>query len=275
MPVVGTGAYQAVEWKTGEHVRFVRNPNYTGPKGYQDEVFIQFFGTEAAMTEALKTGEIDYARNVTADQFDSLKGLPNIVSVESTLAAEANAFTQLNFNTYSKPIEGGGASTTALQDPLFRDALGYAIDKPALVDRVLSGHGLAGSTILPPAMANGVWHLEPANPRTFDIAVAKQKLEAAGYKLDGERQAPRQGEQADQPADARSRHRDHVRAECRVHHRLVGGTRHRRDDAVARSGRGDRPRDATGRRSARQGRLRRRHLELGGRRRSRTRCSRS
>jgi len=67
---------------------------------------------------------------------------------------------------------------------LFRDALGYAIDKPALVDRVLSGHGLAGSTILPPAMANGFWHLDPANPRTFDIAVAKQKLEAAGYKLD-------------------------------------------------------------------------------------------
>jgi peptide/nickel transport system substrate-binding protein len=184
VPVVGTGAYQAVEWKTGESIRMVRNPNYNGPKGYPEEVFIQFFGNEAAMTEALKAGDIDYARNVTADQFDSLKGLPNIVTIESTVAAEANAFTQLNFNTYSKPIEGGGASTLALQDPVFRDALGYAIDKPALVDRVLSGHGIAGSTIIPPAMANGFWHLDPANPRTFDIALAKQKLEAAGYKLD-------------------------------------------------------------------------------------------
>jgi peptide/nickel transport system substrate-binding protein len=33
-------------------------------------------------------------------------------------------------------------------------------------------------------MANGFWHLDPANPRTFDIALAKQKLETAGYRLD-------------------------------------------------------------------------------------------
>jgi peptide/nickel transport system substrate-binding protein len=183
-PVVGSGAYQTVEWKTGEYVRMVRNPNYWGKKGYEDEVFFQFFSNEGAMTEALKAGDIDYARNVTADQFDSLKGLPNIVPVESALAGEANAFTQLNFNTYSKPIEGGGASTKALQDPVFRDALGYAIDKQALVDKVLGGHGLVGSTIIPPAMAGGKWHLDPPNPRTFDIELAKSKLDAAGYKLD-------------------------------------------------------------------------------------------
>ena len=51
VPVVGTGAYQAVEWKTGEYVRFVRNPNYQGPtpKSYQDETFIQFFKDEGAL----------------------------------------------------------------------------------------------------------------------------------------------------------------------------------------------------------------------------------
>jgi peptide/nickel transport system substrate-binding protein len=186
VPVVGTGAYQAVEWKTGEYVRFVRNPNYQGPtpKSYQDETFIQFFKDEGAMTEALKSGDIDYARNVTSDQFESLKTQPNVVVAESTTAAEANAFTHLVFNTYSKPIEGGGASTTATRDPAFRDALGYAIDKPALVDKVLGGHGVAGSTIIPPAMSGGLWHLDPASPRTFDLDVARQKLDAAGYKLD-------------------------------------------------------------------------------------------
>ena len=152
------------------------------------------------MTEALKAGDIDYARNVTADQFDSLKGLPNIVTVESSLGAEANAFTQLNFNTYSKPIKGGGASTKALQDPAFRDALGYAIDKQALVDKVLGGHGLVGSTIIPPAMAGGKWHLEPTNPRTFDIELAKSEARRRRLQARRERQAPRQGRQADQPA---------------------------------------------------------------------------
>jgi peptide/nickel transport system substrate-binding protein len=184
-PVVGTGPYQAVEWKTGEYVRMVRNPNYQGPtpKSYQDETYIQFFKTEAAMVEALKSGDIDYARNVTADQFESLKGQPNIVVAESTVAAEANAFTHLVFNTHA-PIKGGGSSTSAVRDPAFRDALGYAIDKAALVDKVLGGHGVVGSTYIPPAMSGGFWHLEPSNLRTFDLSVAKQKLEAAGYKLD-------------------------------------------------------------------------------------------
>jgi peptide/nickel transport system substrate-binding protein len=183
VPVVGTGPYQAVEWKTGEYVRMVRNPNYLGPKSYQDETYIQFFKDEGAMTEALKSGDIDYARNVTSDQYESLKGQPNIVALESTTAAEANAFTHMVFNTYSKPIEGGGASTTAVQDPAFRDALGYAIDKPALVDKVLGGHGIVGSTIIPPAMSNGFWHLDPPNIRTFSLDVAKQKLDAAQYPL--------------------------------------------------------------------------------------------
>jgi len=183
VPVVGTGPYQAVEWKTGEYVRFVRNPNYLGPKSYQDETYIQFFKNEAAMTEALKSGDIDYARNVTSDQFDQLKTQPNVVVAESTVAAEANAFTHLVFNTH-EPIKDGGASTSAVRDPAFRDALGYAIDKPALVDKVLGGHGVPGSTIIPPAMAGGLWHLEPSNPRTFDLDVARQKLDAANYKLD-------------------------------------------------------------------------------------------
>ena len=207
-PIIGTGPYQVAEWKTGEYVRMVRNPNYWGPKGYEDEIFFQFFKNEGAMTEALKAGDIDYARNVTSDQFDSLKGLPNIVTVESSLAAEANAFTQLNFNTYSKPIKGGGASTKALQDPAFRDALGYAIDKPALVDKVLGGHGLVGSTIIPPAMAGGKWHLEPTEPA--DLRHRARQAEARRRRLQArrQRQAPRQGRQADQPADGRAQRLD-------------------------------------------------------------------
>ena len=266
-PIVGTGPYQVAEWKTGEYVRMVRNPNYWGPKGYEDEIFFQFFKNEGAMTEALKAGDIDYARNVTSDQFDSLKGLPNIVTVESSLGAEANAFTQLNFNTYSKPIKDGGASTKALQDPVFRDALGYAIDKPALVDKVLGGHGLVGSTIIPPAMAGGKWHLEPTNPRTFDIELAKSKLDAAGYKLDANgKRLDKEGK----PINLRMvvpERLDDLQRERGVHHRLVERARHRHDDAGARQRRRDRPRDPAGRRSAGQGRLRRRDLELGRRRR--------
>ncbi len=81
-----------------------------------------------------------------------------------------------------KTIPGGGPSTKALLDPAFRDALGYAVDHQALVDRVLGGYGDVGTTIVPPVLTQ--WHVEPTDIRKFDIELAKQKLDAAGYKLD-------------------------------------------------------------------------------------------
>ena len=77
------------------------------------------------MVQALKSGELDYAHGINADQFDSLKTEPDVTVVNGV----TNGWTMLNINSYNGDIPGGGASTTALRDPKFRDALGYAIDK--------------------------------------------------------------------------------------------------------------------------------------------------
>jgi len=181
-PLVGTGPYQAVEWKTGEYIRFKRNPNYWGTQGAADEVIIQFFGSADTMVQALKAGEIDYARGVNSDQFTALKGQPNIQPVNGT----SNGWTEIGFNTYGtgtgKTIKDGGPSTKALQDPAFRDALGYAVDKQTLLDKVVGGYGTLGTGPVPPVLTQ--WYSPPNDVRTFDLAVAAQKLDAAGYHLD-------------------------------------------------------------------------------------------
>ena len=179
-PIVGTGPYQAVEWKTGQYIRFARNPNYWGNRGAADEVDIRFFpDAQDTMVQAFKRGELDYIRNPSAQQFDQLKALPGVTAVE----APATGFTELGFNTYAKDIPGGGASTKALRDPAFRDALGYAIDKQAILDKVYHGKGTVGTTMVPPYYVQ--YHVDPTSPRTFDINLAGQKLEAAGYVLNG------------------------------------------------------------------------------------------
>jgi peptide/nickel transport system substrate-binding protein len=97
-------------------------------------------------------------------------------------------FTPLIFNTrgakegpaYEGGPVGPGASTDALADPAFRDALGYAIDHQALVDKVLDGHGKPGlGPVAPSDTVNFTGLSEVA--RTFDVELAKQKLDAAGY----------------------------------------------------------------------------------------------
>jgi peptide/nickel transport system substrate-binding protein len=182
-PLVGTGPYQLVEWSTGQFARFVRNPNWYGQQGFADEVVLRFFPDQTdVMVQALKAGELDYAHDVNADQFKALATDP----LYATVAGKANGWSQLAFNTYGtgtdKTIKGGGPSTKALLDPKFRDALGYAVDHQVLVDRVLGGYGDVGSTIVPPVLAD--WHVEPTTPRHFDIELAKQKLDAAGYTTD-------------------------------------------------------------------------------------------
>ena len=190
-PIVGSGPYQAQEWQTGQFVRFAKNPNWIGPELAADEVVMQFFETEDTMAQALRNGELDYAQNLLSDQFDQLQGVEDI----TTVAGTANGFTELGFNTYGtgtgNTIEGGGPSTPALLDPVFRDALGYAIDKELLVERVLGGYGEPGTTQVPPFQAQ--WHKEPDTVRTFDIAEADRRLTAAGYTMSGDQRLDKEG----------------------------------------------------------------------------------
>jgi peptide/nickel transport system substrate-binding protein len=182
-PLVGTGPYTLAEFKTGQFARFVRNPHYWGQQGFEDQVVLQFFQNTDTMVQALKSGALDYAHGVNADQFKALKTDP----AYTTVAGKLNGWSQLAFNTYGtgtgKSIKNGGPSTQALLDPAFRDALGYAVDKQALVDRVLGGFGDVGTTPIPPVLSD--WHVEPTTPRTFNIDLAKQKLATAGYTVDG------------------------------------------------------------------------------------------
>ncbi len=183
-PLVGTGPYTLAEWKTSQYARFVRNPNYWGKQGAADEVVIQFFKGADTMVQALKAGEIDFAWNPTPDQLKALQTDPKM----KTVVGSSNGWTQLAFNEYGastgKLTPGIGPSTKALWDPAFRDALGYAIDKKVLIEKVLGGFGDVGTTVIPPVI--GKWHVEPDHPRTFDIALANQKLAAAGYPLDSQ-----------------------------------------------------------------------------------------
>jgi len=113
-PLVGTGPYILQEWKTGQYARFTRNPEYWGPQGFADEVVIQFFQNADTMVQALKSGELDYARGVNADQLKQLQADPAF----GTVVGKANGWSQLAFNTYGtgtgKTIKGGGPSTQAL-----------------------------------------------------------------------------------------------------------------------------------------------------------------
>ena len=175
-PVIGSGPFQIAEWQRGTSARFVRNGFSWREQPYIDTVEFRFYRDESSMAAALRRGEIDYARDIAPDDFDGLDDDPEIVGVQGA----ATGFTHLAFNTYAQPIDGGGASTAAVRDPAFRDALGYALDLDAIIDAAVDGHATPGTTLIPPAVVP--FHTDPSQPRRFDVDEARDRLEAAGYR---------------------------------------------------------------------------------------------
>ncbi|RVD49759.1 ABC transporter, partial [Mesorhizobium sp. M2D.F.Ca.ET.140.01.1.1] len=74
----------------------------------------------------------------------------------------------------------GAGSSKALQDPAFRDAIGYAIDQKAIVDRAFRGLAEPGVGLVPPSAADYYSDLNDVR-RHFDLAEAGRRLDDAGY----------------------------------------------------------------------------------------------
>ncbi|TGU54176.1 ABC transporter, partial [Mesorhizobium sp. M00.F.Ca.ET.186.01.1.1] len=100
-------------------------------------MILQYVTTIDSVAQGLKSGDLDYGSGLTAAQWADLSKDPNIKVGESRVEQR----NYLAFNTLS---EKGAGSTKALQDPAFRDAIGYAIDQKAIVDRAYRGHADPG-----------------------------------------------------------------------------------------------------------------------------------
>ena len=178
-PTVGSGPYVMVEHRPGQFTRLQANPNWYGGVRPVDEIIFKVFNNPDALGQALKSGEIDLAHGLDLGVYESLQGIPEITTVSSTPAS----FSEVAFNTGAALADGTpiGDGNELLKNKAVRQALSWAIDKQAIVDKVLGGQGLPGTTIIPPLYPQ--WHLDPANPFGYDPAKAGQLLDAAGFPV--------------------------------------------------------------------------------------------
>jgi peptide/nickel transport system substrate-binding protein len=195
VPAIGSGPYDLVEWQKGQFVRLEANTQYWGGQPHVDEVIYRIFNNEDALVQALKSGEVDYADQLSANLYKSLEGADGITQH----AGVVNSFDELGMNTGSASQAAGpnfqphGDGHPALADVKVRQAIAMAIDKQELVDKVLLGYGAVGDTIVTPV--SGFWKYQVPDDEAFafDLAKANQTLEDAGYKDtdgDGIREMP-------------------------------------------------------------------------------------
>jgi peptide/nickel transport system substrate-binding protein len=143
------------------------------------------------MIQALKIGDIDFAEGVSALQMDALSGAEGA----QTVMGMSPGFDEIAFNAGSVNLETGepiGDPSPAVADPAFRYALGFAIDRDVLVERVYQGAADPADTIIPPAYSTYHWSPPDDMAFSYDPDRAEELLDAAGYTMgdDGLRTMP-------------------------------------------------------------------------------------
>lgn len=173
-PLVGSGPMIVAEFQQGQFARMTPNPHFRAGQPALAGLNFHFFDTADPIAQGLKSGSLDYGVSLTAAQWADLSKDSEIVVGESRIEQR----NYLAFNTLSG---NGAGSTKALQDPAFRDAIGYAIDQKVLVDRAFRGHADPGVGLVMPAATDYYSELNDVR-RHFGLAEAGRRLDAAGYR---------------------------------------------------------------------------------------------
>ena len=182
---VGSGPFTLEKFEKGQFARFKANPNFYGGRPAVDKVVLRKFNNPDAMVAALKTGELDAAFDIPGTAFNSLKNEENIETVEGYQGSMSEV-----------AINGGDGLKKphpALLDVKVRQAIGHAIDKETLVDRVLAGLGKPAQTLSTSPDPKWTPEIPADKVFDFDLEKAKSMLEEAGYKDtdgDGVREMP-------------------------------------------------------------------------------------
>lgn len=158
-----SGAYALKSWTPNESVVLEANPNFHLGAPKLARVVVRHVPEAAAQRLLLEKGDIDIARNLTADQLAGLAGNP---AVKITSQGSADTFyVALN------------QSDERLKNPKVREALKWLVDYDGMAGSFLRGQFKVHQSFLPSAF----WSSIPDNPYKLDVAKAKALLAEAGY----------------------------------------------------------------------------------------------
>ena len=183
LPAVGSGPFRVVESRPGKVLRLRANEAYWGGAPAVDEVVFTTYRDPAKMADDLRSGVLDACYGVPPARFAALRRDPDLQAV----AAPGRSFVDLGFTC----APTSKTANPVLRDPLFRQALNWAVDRRAIVKSAYGGFATAGTTVVAPGLRRDPdYHVQPATDQQygFDLTKAAQLLTEAGYlKLAGRR----------------------------------------------------------------------------------------
>jgi peptide/nickel transport system substrate-binding protein len=121
------GPYKLQEWRPGEHIVLVANPNYYGEKPKTPTVIIRFYKDPQSLRLAVERGEIDVAFRTLSPA--DLKDLLNNPKLQVVSGPGIAPIRYMVFNVNKEPFN----------NKLVRQAIAYLVDRNAIVNTVFMG----------------------------------------------------------------------------------------------------------------------------------------
>ncbi len=170
---IGTGPFRQVEYSRGGAIVLERNPLYAGPAPAWATVRLLPITQSTARLAALLAGDQDMIEAPGTADLPRLRNEGRVVlSAVPTLRL---LFLQLDVARDPSPFVAG---RNALKDVRVRQALSLAINRAALVDRIMDGTAVAAAQVLPAGLPGTLPELK-ALP--YDPARARALLAEAGF----------------------------------------------------------------------------------------------
>jgi len=159
----GTGPYTVADWHRGERMVLRANKSYFDGPPSVETVTVRFVPDDERRAALVREGTVDGA------------ALPARMARDFDGADAFAVITQSSADVRAVRMPAGNQVAA---DAAIRTALNHAVNRAALVDGALAGRGSQVSVPLPPTLAEFV---EPTARFTYDMARARQLLDAAGW----------------------------------------------------------------------------------------------
>lgn len=172
---VGTGPFKLESYTKGDRIVMVRNEDYWGDKPAWDEVVFRPITSPAPRVAALLSGDVDI---IDSPPIQDLERLRNDDSIDVAQGL-SNRVIYLHMDQHAEtPGVKGTDGKNPMQDKRVREALSKAINREAIVDRIMGGVARPAAQLLPESMFGSDPELEVA---PYDPEASKKLLAEAGY----------------------------------------------------------------------------------------------
>ena len=177
---VGIGPFKFGEWVKGDRLVLEANPDYWGEKFGWDRLIWKPISSEGSRVAALLSGDVDFIDRVPVVDIPKLKQNPKLTVTQtpSCRTMFLHPDQGRDISPYLMTNDGKPMFPNPMRDQRVRKAMSKAIDRQAIVERVLAGHGVVASQH-PPSTLFG--HDPNIMVEAYDPQGAKALLKQAGY----------------------------------------------------------------------------------------------